>query len=49
MHPSRVIAGHLDLCTDDRPYLEEVAGYDTFLELDDWGHPCPTDGVLYIG
>ena len=45
VHPSRVIAGHLDLCTDDRPYLEEIAGYDTFLELDDWGHPCPTDGV----
>ncbi len=45
VHPSRVIAGHMDLCTGDRPYLEEVASYGSFFEIDDWGHPCPTDGV----
>ena len=45
VHPSRVIAGHMDLTTGDQEYLERVAKYGTFFELDGFGHPCPTDGV----
>ena len=45
VHPSRIIAGHMDLPTGDRDYLGRVAAFGTFFELDDFGHPCPTDGV----
>ena len=45
VHPSRIIAAHMDLTTGDREYLERVAEYGTFFELDDFGHPCPTEGV----
>ena len=45
VHPSRIIACHMDLKTRDLEYLDRVAGYGTFFELDDWGHPCPTEGV----
>ena len=45
VHPTRVIAGHMDLTTDDRDYMKRVAEYGTFFELDGFGHPCPTDGV----
>ena len=45
VHPSRVIAGHMDLTAADRDYLKRVAAYGTFFELDDFGHPCPTEGV----
>ncbi len=45
VHPSRVIAGHMDLTVADRDYLKRVAAYGTFFELDDFGNPCPTVGV----
>ena len=45
VHPTRVIAGHMDLTTGDRSYMKRVAEYGTFFELDGFGHPCPTEGV----
>ncbi len=45
VHPSRVIAGHMDLTTADRDYMKRIADYGTFYELDGFGHPCPTEGV----
>ena len=45
VHPTRVIAGHMDLTTHDRRYMKRVAEYGTFFELDGFGHPCPTEGV----
>ena len=45
VHPTRIIAAHMDLTTDDRGYMKKVAEYGTFFELDGFGHPCPTEGV----
>ena len=45
VHPTRVIAGHMDLTSGDRRYMKQVAEYGTFFELDGFGHPCPTEGV----
>ena len=45
VHPTRVIAGHMDLTTDDHDYMKRVAEYGTFFEFDGFGHPCPSDGV----
>ena len=45
VHPSRVIACHLDLVHDDWDYTIDVADSGVFIEYDGFGHLQPLEGV----
>ena len=45
VHPTRIIACHMDLVTEDWEYTQAVAEFGVFIEYDGFGHPCPTEGV----
>ena len=45
VHPSRVIACHLDLVLDDWSYTSDVIDHGVFIEYDGFGHLAPLEGV----
>jgi phosphotriesterase-related protein len=45
VHPSRVIACHVDLLPDDVDYAKRLADRGVYLAYDCWGHPVPAGGI----